>query len=37
MASAPFPTPIRNDWQPMEIWIPIASVFVFNMIAYVIA
>jgi steroid 5-alpha reductase family enzyme len=31
------PTPARPDWHPMEIWIPIASVFVFNMIAYVVA
>lgn len=31
------PTPVRADWQPIDIWVPILSVFAFNMLAYVVA
>ena len=31
------PTPIRDNWTPYEIWIPIASVFLFNLVFYFVA
>jgi hypothetical protein len=31
------PTPIRLDWKPVEIWAPIASVFLFNGVFYFVA
>ena len=31
------PTPIRDDWHPIEIWIPLVSVFLFTLVFYFVA
>jgi len=31
------PTPLRQDWHPVEIWAPVVSVFLFNLVFYFVA